>query len=255
MSVFGAYARYYDLLYRDKNYRAEAEYVASLIREQAPNASAVLEIGAGTGGHASELARMGYDVLGIDSSATMLESAKQRQATLDRDIASRLSFVRGDARTFRAGRCFDAVISLFHVMSYQTANEDLAAAFATAAEHLGPGGVLVFDCWHGPAVLAQRPSTTVKRLADEKTSVIRIAEPVMDAERNTVDVGYTVVVEDRMSGACETLEETHRMRYLFTPEIRMLLESLRLQLVGAYAWMSDSAPTEESWAACYVAIR
>jgi SAM-dependent methyltransferase len=255
LSVFGAYARYYDLLYRDKNYRAEAEYVSSLIRTHAPAASQVLEIGAGTGGHASELGRMGYDVLGIDSSAAMLASAEQRRAALDPALASRLSFVTGDARTFRAGRCFDAVISLFHVMSYQTSNEDLEAAFATAAEHLGPGGVFVFDCWHGPAVLSQRPSTTVKRLADEKTSIIRIAEPLMDAERNMVDVSYTVVVEDRTSGACETLEETHRMRYLFTPEIRMLLESVRLKLVGSCAWMSSSAPTEDTWAACYVAVR
>lgn len=254
MSVFGAYARYYDLLYRDKNYRAEAEYVSSLIRVHAPAASAILEIGAGTGGHASELARMGYDVLGIDSSATMLESAEQRRGMLDRDLASRLSFVTGDARTFRAGRCFDAVISLFHVMSYQTSNEDIAAAFATAAEHLGPGGVFVFDCWHGPGVLAQRPSTTVKRLADEKTSIIRIAEPLMDAERNMVDVTYTVVVEDRNSGASETLEETHRMRYLFTPEIQMLLEGVGLRLMKSYAWMSDSAPNEDSWAACHVAV-
>jgi SAM-dependent methyltransferase len=255
LTVFGAYARYYDLLYRDKNYRAEAEYVSSLVRRQAPPASSILEIGAGTGGHAAELAGMGYELVGIDSSETMLESAESRRLALDGTLASRLKFVRGDARTFRAGRCFDAVISLFHVMSYQTRNEDLEASFATVAEHLGPRGVFVFDCWHGPAVLTQRPSTVVKRLGDEETSVVRIAEPVTDFERNTVDVNYTVIVEDRSSGECETLEETHRMRYLFTPEIDQLTKGAGLRLVESYAWMTHSPPSAESWAACYVAVK
>jgi hypothetical protein len=35
-AVFADYARYYDLLYRDKDYAAEAEYVAGLIRKFHP---------------------------------------------------------------------------------------------------------------------------------------------------------------------------------------------------------------------------
>jgi len=255
LSAFAAYARYYDLLYREKNYRGEAEYVSSLIRAHSPKASRVLEIGAGTGGHAAELAEMGYDILGIDTSATMLESAITRRDSLDADVASRISFVPADARNYRAGRCFDAVVSLFHVMSYQTTNDDIAAAFATAATHLERGGVFVFDCWYGPAVLSQKPSVTVRRLADERTSIVRTAEPVLDTERGTVDVNYTIVVEDVESARCETIEETHRMRYLFTSEVQLLLDDAGLRLAGSYAWMSDSPPSTESWAACYVATR
>ena len=36
------------------------------------------------------------------------------------------------------------MISLFHVMSYQTTNADLLAVFATAAAHLRPGGLFLF---------------------------------------------------------------------------------------------------------------
>ena len=42
--VFDAYARYYDLLYRDKDYVGEAEYVAAHIRKQAPQAKRILEL-------------------------------------------------------------------------------------------------------------------------------------------------------------------------------------------------------------------
>ena len=33
MSVFGPYSRYYDLLYGDKDYLAEAKYIDKLIRQ------------------------------------------------------------------------------------------------------------------------------------------------------------------------------------------------------------------------------
>jgi ubiquinone/menaquinone biosynthesis C-methylase UbiE len=51
-AVFADYAHYYDLLYRDKDYAAEAEYVVGLIRKFHPSARSILELGSGTGIHA-----------------------------------------------------------------------------------------------------------------------------------------------------------------------------------------------------------
>ena len=253
MTVFAGYSRYYDLLYRDKDYVGEARYVAELITRHAPAAREILEIGCGTGAHASEWAQMGFEVLGVDRSEGMLEAAEARRATVEPAIAERLSFQEGDARTVRVGRRFGAVTSLFHVMSYQTTNNDIAAAFRTAREHLAPGGVFIFDCWYGPAVLRQWPSVTKKNLADEATSVVRTAEPVMRPDKNVVDVNYTVVVTDLITAESETLRETHRMRYLFTPEIELALSTAGMTLVDSRAWMTSDPPGFESWSACYVA--
>ena len=41
--VFEDYAKYYDLLYSDKNYKAECGYVSSLIQLYAPDAHKILE--------------------------------------------------------------------------------------------------------------------------------------------------------------------------------------------------------------------
>ena len=252
MSVFAGYSRYYDLLYRDKDYAGEAAYVADLIRRHAPAAKSLMEIGCGTGAHAVELAQLGFDVQGVDMSEGMLEAADARRSSLAPDLARKLEFAQGDARTVRLGKKFDAVISLFHVMSYQTSNADLGAAFETAREHLEPGGVFVFDCWYGPAVLRQWPSVTEKNLSDESTAVARRAEPVIHATENVVDVNYTVVVTDRMTVASETLKETHRMRYLFTPEIETALSAAGMKLVDSRGWMTDSPPGFETWGAVFV---
>ena len=252
--VFDSYARYYDLLYRDKDYVAEADYLASHLRRHAPKVASILELGCGTGAHAEHLARMGYAVHGVDQSETMLARAAVRKSSLPADIAARLSFGRGDVRTVRTGATYDAVVSLFHVMSYQVTNADLQAAFTTAAVHLRPGGLFLFDFWYGPAVLAQRPETRVKRLEDESIKVTRIAEPVMHENECAVDVNYSVFIEEKKSGSVRQVRETHRMRYLFLPELA-LLRGPAFRERGSRAWMSEEAPDPQSWAGFQVLER
>ena len=67
-AVFADYARYYDLLYRDKDYEAETEYVAALICKFHPSARSILKLGSVTGIHVSLLAEKGFTVHGIERS-------------------------------------------------------------------------------------------------------------------------------------------------------------------------------------------
>jgi predicted TPR repeat methyltransferase len=75
VKVFDTYAEYYDLLYSEKNYAAEASYVAGLIRSSSADTHRLLELGCGTGGLAFELAKLGFDVTGVDLSECMLARA------------------------------------------------------------------------------------------------------------------------------------------------------------------------------------
>jgi len=252
VNVFAGYSRYYDLLYRDKDYDGETQWVAGLLKKHAPAAGSLLEIGSGTGLHAAKLAGLGYSVTGVDLSQGMLDAAEERRSGLDTAIAGRLAFAKGDARSFRLEKKFDAVISLFHVMSYQTTNEDLAAAFASARAHLVEGGTFIFDCWYGPAVIRQWPSITTKELSDDNTHVRRIAEPVIHAGTNIVDVNYTVTVTDRQTAASEVLKETHNMRYLFTPEVELALGAAGMKLVESRGWLSAGEPDFNTWGACFI---
>ena len=245
--VFDGYAHYYDLLYREKDYAGESAYVASHLKRHAPRAARILELGCGTGAHAEQLARMGYAVHGVDQSEAMLARAAARKSALGPEVAARLSFGRGDARSVRIAEPYDAVISLFHVMSYQTTNADLRAAFATAAAHLQPGGLFLFDFWYGPAVLEQRPEVRVKRLEDEIIKVTRIAEPVMRENEGVVDVNYTLFIEEKSSGNVRQVRETHRMRYLFLQELA-LLRGAAFEESASRTWMSEEALGPQSWA-------
>jgi SAM-dependent methyltransferase len=156
-------------------------------------------------------------------------------------------------RNVRLSRTFDVVISLFHVMSYQTTNADLAAVFQTAKAHVKPGGLFVFDCWYGPAVLTLRPSVRIARLEDERIAVTRLAEPVLHPNQNLVDVNYQVMIKDKQSGNVDELRETHSMRYLFAPEVSAFAEAAGFAVEESLAFMKNESLGFDTWTAVFVA--
>jgi SAM-dependent methyltransferase len=246
-----AYAGSYDLLYRDKDYAAETVSIAQLFKRYGIENGAVLELGSGTGGHAFEFARLGYDVLGVERSDPMLRHAKSKQF---KHAIGRLEFESGDVRSYRSNRIFDAVVSLFHVISYQTTNEDLIATFKTAAHHLRRGGLFVFDCWYGPAVLIEMPSARIKRVADDMVTILRIAEPSLDVRKNLAVIDYTILVQ-RIGQELQECRETHCMRYLFEPELNELLKRTGFQLCDAHESATGRSLGADTWSATFVAKR
>lgn len=252
MTCFIDYARYYNLLYKDKDYAGEAQYVHDLIQKYKPGAKTILNLGCGTGSHDFELAKLGYDVTGIDLSPEMLAVANKRFSTQKAQIAN-LTFIQGDIRTARLNKMFDVVISLFHVMSYQTTHDDLQAAIYTAKTHLNAGGLFLFDCWYGPAVLTDLPVVRVKRFIDDEIEVLRIAEPVMYYDENIVEVNYLVLITDRSTVTMQRIEEIHRMRYLFMPEIIQYYKAHQLMMIRTEEWLTGKEPSNETWNICCIA--
>ncbi|WP_026840431.1 class I SAM-dependent DNA methyltransferase [Citrifermentans bremense] len=253
MNCFSDYSRYYDLLYKDKDYAGEARYVDRLIRKHCPGAKSILNLGCGTGRHDFELMKLGYQVAGMDLSAEMLAMAAKRLADMHSDPASAaLRFLQGDIRTARLGETFDVVVSLFHVMSYQTTNDDLQAAFATAKAHVAPGGLFLFDCWYGPAVLSDPPAVRVKRLEDDVMEILRIAEPEVNCNANTVAVHYQVLITEKATGRVDSLSETHTMRYLFMPEMAGYHAGNGFSMAQVEEWLTGKEPGNDTWGVCFV---
>lgn len=117
------------------------------------------------------------------------------------------------------------------------------------------GGVFIFDCWYGPAVLTDRPVVRIKRLEDDDIEVTRIAEPKIHENKNIVDVNYNIFIKNKATGIAEELKETHRMRYLFKPEIDFLFEQAGFKLVESVEWMTGREPGFDTWGVCFVGKR
>jgi SAM-dependent methyltransferase len=239
------------LLYRDKDYVAEANYVAQKIRHSLPHARSILELGSGTGRHGRLLAALGFQVHGIERSSEMVSIARAANYQLSSESDGSFACELGDVCAANLGRTFDAVISLFHVMSYQTSAEALQAAFEVAADHLSAGGLFLFDVWHGPAVLAQRPSERVKEVEDERYRVRRTAHPELDTDRHTVKVVFQMHCEDRKSGETITFSEEHLMRYVFPTEVKMCARRCGLRYLESEEFLTGEPPSPSTWGVMY----
>ena len=253
--IFNQYAEYYDLFYRGKDYAAEAAFVEGLIRRHCPGSGAVLELGCGTAGHALELLSFGREILAVDRSAAMLAQARRKVEALPAQRRKLISLVQGDIRRFRADRNFDAVVSLFLVMSYQAEDADLLCAFRTAAAHLKRGGVFLFDYWHGPAVLKDPPQARERSCSADGMLVTRRVTPVQDSARHLVDVHYQFSVTAKEAEPRQLPQEVHRMRYFFTEELDQLLHEAGLCRIAYGDWLSGREPHDSSWNAYCLARR
>ncbi len=256
MSVFENYAYYYNLLYHDKDYQGEADFVHQLIQTYAPKTKSILELGCGTGNHALLLAKRGYHLHGVDFSSKMLEKAQERisnaSVNFPKELESRVNFSQGDIRNLNLEKKFDTIISLFHVISYQTTNIELKSTFNSIKKHLKSGGICIFDCWYGPTVLTDTPTIRIKRLEDNRIYLTRIAEPTLYPNDNLVDVNYQIFIKEKQTGKVDEIKETHKMRYLFKPEIELLCLEFDLKIVQSKEWMSNKEPGLNTWGVYFI---
>lgn len=238
-----AYANAYDDLYSDKDYEKECDFIESIFKKFDYKPKTILDLGCGTGGHALVLSKRGYKVVGIDKSTPMLEIAKNKASNAGLEI----EFLEGDIARINLNKKFDAVISMFAVMSYQTTNSAIAAVCRLAKDCLASGGLFMFDCWHGPAVLTDKPTPRVKEVnSGNGEKVIRFTEPQLDMINHIVNVNFRVW---KIKGKeLSENDETHPMRFIFPQEIKYFLEVSGFDNINFYPFLNlDRDLTVNDW--------
>ena len=145
---YAEYAWAFDLLI-DRPVRKECTAVAAWLRERGvlPGAD-LLDAGCGTGRYATELARRGYVVHGIDASPELIDIA-QRSINEARVSAS---FAVGNVLQQPAAR-YDAILCR-GVLNDFVDDDSRSVVFTTFAQALRPAGVLILDVreWEASAV-------------------------------------------------------------------------------------------------------
>jgi SAM-dependent methyltransferase len=246
MSVFDKYyAQFYDMLYKDKDYESESNYIISLIKKYNPEAKSILDLGCGTGRHAELFSNKGFIVLGVDQSKYMLNEAMNRKN-------NNLDFIEGDVRFLKLDKKFDVVTALFHVLSYQITNKDVESLIRTAYNHLNKNGLFIFDFWYGPAVIIQKPEVRIKELENDNIKFIRIAKPMIDFSMNVVKVCYKIFVVDKKNKTFLEHEESHPMRFFFDPELELFIENIGFKLESKFSWLKFEKPSENDWSVVWV---
>jgi len=248
--VFEKYALYYDLLYQDKDYLKETNYILSLIKKYQPETRKILEFGAGSGIHGRILANAGLQISGIERSQEMIDLGLCSNQAKDQN--TNFSCTQGDCTKTILGDDFDAVISIFHVLSYQTSDEKVIAMLKNAHRQMNQGGIFIFDYWYAPAVWHVGPTLRVKRVSNNQLAITRIAEPEYFREQNIVQVNYQTFVEDLKSSHISEIKETHEMRAFETDEIEKFAYQTGFTLLHSEEWVTGHTSSKETWGVCTV---
>ena len=236
--LFDAIGKYYDLVYQNKDYLSEVNYIHKLIRKYSDYTKNILEFGSGTGKHANYLVEKGYEIDGIERSKSMVQFSSKKEG-----FTSHI----GDIKTKNLKKEFDTVISLFHVFSYQTKNSDVQELLFNARRHLKQGGIFIFDIWYTPAVLSIVPSNRVLRIANEEIEVTRVAEPDILINENIVNVNYQFFLKNRLDKNYKIFKESHPMRHFSLPELYYFAEKNGFSIENSEEWITGNSPSKETW--------
>ncbi|RJP66353.1 MAG: class I SAM-dependent methyltransferase [Candidatus Abyssobacteria bacterium SURF_17] len=105
----------------------------------------VLELGCGTGRLAIPMVRQGFEVVGLDISAGMLERFRRNLASEPHEIRNRASVVRADMRRFVLKKLFGCVVISSNTLLLAGSERAVGETLACIALHVRAGGSVIID--------------------------------------------------------------------------------------------------------------
>jgi len=137
VATYDAAADVYDIVTAGYDHTRWLGEIERLARSHGLTGCTVLDIGCGTGSSFLPLLRKGYEVVGCDISARMLERAAQRAPEVRLELA--------DMRRLEQLGRFDLVLCLDDTLNYVLDPDELSGSLAGIARNLDSSGIAVWD--------------------------------------------------------------------------------------------------------------
>ena len=230
MPNFNLFAHYYDADMGD--FTDDLPLYRELARR---NPGVILDAMCGTGRVVVALAALGFDTVGLDIAAEMVEIAERKR--VEQGLEQRLRVVQGDVRSFALEQQFGVVLAPMNSFMHLETVDDQLAALRSIKRHLAPDGLVVIDLFNpDPRDLM----TDQGVLVYERTFTSGNGRPVQkfvlrrtDAanQRQMVEFIYDELQSD---GTVVRRALPFVMRWLYRFEIQHLLARVGLEVEAIY---------------------
>lgn len=244
MSRYGAFAEYYDSLTSNVSYDETAKYVADILSENGIKKGILLDLACGTGTMSVQMAKRGYEVIGIDNSPEMLSEAREKAYEAKEDIL----FLCQDMCDIDLYGTVECTICLLDSLNHLESEEELLAAFKGVSLFTVPGGLFIFDVntqYKHKYVLGNNT------FVYDNDDVYCVWQNEYDDESKTVEIFLDFFEEE--NGLYRRSSE-YFTECAFSDEIiRRLLKEAGFSNVKAYGELSRNAPSETEERIFYVA--
>lgn len=232
MEAYMGFAQVYDLFMDNVPYEEWSRYLIGLLREYGIRDGTVLELGCGTGKMTRLLRREGYDMIGVDSSAEMLELAAEAELTPQSESAPDVDilYLLQDMRELELCGSVRAAVSVCDSLNYLLREQDLLETFRRVRQYLEPGGIFIFDM---NTLYKYREVLGEATIAENREEGSFIWENYFDRETGINEYDLTLFVREK-DGLYRKYEETHFQRAYELPTVKGLLEKAGFTFAAAY---------------------
>lgn len=138
--MYDILANCYDRM-QEIDYTAFVDFYESIFAKIGLNPKLILDLGCGTGNITLPMARRGYEMIGLDLSAEMLQQGMEKAKAENLDIL----FLNQDMTEFELYGTVDAMVCALDGVNYLTQDGDLTKLLRLLHYYLNPGGILIFD--------------------------------------------------------------------------------------------------------------
>lgn len=238
MEAYTGFAAVYDMFMDNVPYDEWGRYIISLLHEDGISDGIVLDLGCGTGKITRLLADAGFDMIGVDNSAEMLEIARDAECEKDRHIL----YLLQDMRSFELYGTVRAVVSICDSINYIIDEEELAEVFRLVNNYLDPGGLFIFDLNTVHKYRDELGSSTISENRDEGSF---IWENDFDEETGINEYDLTLYVREK-EDLYRRYEEVHLQRAYEIDKIKELLRRAGMEFVASHDAFTHDAVNENS---------
>jgi predicted TPR repeat methyltransferase len=236
MDQFSALAEYYDR-FVGADYEKITQRIHSIIQENQSCASLVCDVGCGSGTVTLNLAKLGYDMIGIDGSQEMLSEAMNKRYDLPE--GENVLFLCQKLPDFELYGTVDCIISTLDTINYITDENDLDRLFYWFHNYLNPNGLLIFDIntlYKYETILSQNSS-----IYDEDDVFM-----TWDSHFDGALCNHRLTIFTKENNVYFRSDEEQVQRYYSVATIEKLLEKHQLKILSVTDDYSENKPTEET---------
>lgn len=241
MDAYTSFAAVYDLFMDNIPYEEWCAYLTTLLKERGVGNGLVLDLGCGTGSLTELLAAEGYDMIGVDNAADMLEIAVEKKLASGRDIL----YLLQDMRELELYGTVAAAVSICDSINYILDYRELVRVFSLVNNYLDPGGIFIFDLntkYKYQKILGE------STIAENREEGSFIWENYFDKKTgiNEYDLTLFIQTENKQDSLFRRFEETHYQRAYSIEEIERALKEAGLVFEACYDAFTREPPKPDS---------
>ncbi len=199
----------------------------------------VVDLGCGTGTLTNLMYKKGYDMIGIDSSESMLDVAQKKRDDKGYDIL----YLNQDMRDFDMYSTVGTVYSVCDSINYVLREEEVVRTFKLIEKFLYPGGLFMFDFNTAYKYENILGSSTI---AENRENCAFIWENYYDEENRINEYDVSIFVEQDTPNMFRRYVETHYQRGYTLGDMHNFLEQAGLKVLLVRDSDTREEPTEES---------